>query len=139
MSRTRLHAGPLAVEIATEAGKLRSVDLPAAVPEGIESSHLEDLLRQLASFPLDFADAPPFMQQVWTEMQKIQAGSAVTYGELAAAVGNPRAVRAVGQACGSNRMPLIIPCHRVLAASGLGGFSLGLKWKRRLLELEAAG
>jgi len=139
MSRRTLHAGPLAVEIGVESGKLRSVELPPAVPEGIETSHLADVVRQLACFPLDFADAPPFTQQVWMEMQKIPAGSALTYGELAAAVGNPRAIRAVGQACRCNRMPLIIPCHRVLAAGGLGGFSLGLEWKRKLLELEAAG
>ena len=139
MSRRTLHAGPLAVEIATEMGKLRSVDLPTAVPEGIETSHLADILGQLAQIPLDFADAPPFMQQVWTEMLKIPSGSALTYGELATAVGNPRAVRAVGQACGRNRMPLIIPCHRVVSAGGMGGFSSGLDWKRKLLELEAVG
>jgi O-6-methylguanine DNA methyltransferase len=69
-------------------------------------------------------------------MLAIPWGSALTYGELAVAVGSPRATRAVGTACATNRLPLIIPCHRVLAADGPGGFSSGLEWKAKLLELE---
>jgi O-6-methylguanine DNA methyltransferase len=61
----------------------------------------------------------------------------MTYRELASAVGSPRASRAIGNACAQNRLLIVVPCHRVLAESGLGGFRLGLAWKRRLLELES--
>jgi O-6-methylguanine DNA methyltransferase len=59
------------------------------------------------------------------------------YGEIAAAIGHPRAARAVGSACGANPLPLFIPCHRAVAATGPGGFSCGLPWKKLLLKLEA--
>lgn len=137
MTRQTLRAGPLVAEIMIEGGKLRSVDLPAILPEGLEAADLASLESQLSSIPPDFSDAPPFMRKVWAEMLKIPRGTAVTYGELAAAAGSPKAVRAVGQACATNRMPIAIPCHRVLSASGLGGFGLGRAWKQKLLELES--
>ena len=78
-----------------------------------------------------------FQQQVWREIAKIPSGQTKTYGELAAAIGRPKAVRAVGSACGRNPVPLFIPCHRVKCANAqLGGFSCGLPWKRLLLEAE---
>ena len=92
------------------------------------------------------AKAPPVMmpdgtllqQSVWSELRMIKRGQVITYGELAKRVGSPRAARAVGQACGANPIPLFIPCHRVLAASGgIGGFSGGLAWKEWLLDHEA--
>ena len=62
-----------------------------------------------------------------------------SYGQVAQGIGRPGAVRAVGQACGANPIPVMIPCHRVLAAGGkLGGFSSGLDWKRKLLAREGA-
>jgi len=70
-------------------------------------------------------------------MQRIPAGHTRSYGELAADIGKPKAVRAVGGACGANPIPLLVPCHRVLAAGGkIGGFSGGLDWKRKLLARE---
>lgn len=70
-------------------------------------------------------------------MRKIKLGATQSYGEIAAAIGNSKAVRAVGGACGANPIPLLVPCHRVLAAQQkLGGFSGGLAWKRKLLALE---
>ncbi len=78
-----------------------------------------------------------FQQQVWREIARIPMGQTKTYGELAAAMGRPAAVRAVGSACGRNPIPLFIPCHRVKGANGqLGGFSAGLPWKGLLLEAE---
>ncbi len=78
-----------------------------------------------------------FQQYVWMEISKISAGETRTYGELAEAIGRPKAVRAVGSACGHNPVPLFIPCHRVKGAhGGLGGFSAGLPWKMLLLTLE---
>jgi methylated-DNA-[protein]-cysteine S-methyltransferase len=78
-----------------------------------------------------------FQKQVWQAIGEIPAGKTITYGELAAAVGRPRASRAVANACGKNPLPLFIPCHRVVAANGkIGGFSAGLPWKKLLLSAE---
>lgn len=77
-----------------------------------------------------------FQRAVWKEMLKIPRGQTRTYGEIAAAIGRPNAVRAVGSACGANPIPLFIPCHRVVAKNGLGGFGSGLPWKKLLLEME---
>ena len=86
---------------------------------------------------LDELKGTAFQKQVWREIAKIPVGQTKTYGELAAAIGRPKAVRAVGSACGHNPVPLFIPCHRVIGASGLlGGFSAGLPWKKRILEIE---
>lgn len=116
---------------------LHAVDLPDAPPQEFDAAALSALLAELSTHPLSLEDAPPFHRAVWERMRTIPAGSALTYSELAEAIGNPRAVRAVGQACATNRLLLIVPCHRVLASSGLGGFRLGLPWKQRLLELES--
>ena len=86
--------------------------------------------------PLDLAGTA-FQKSVWHALRKIALGKTRSYGEIAAAVGRPRAVRAVGGACGANPVPVLVPCHRVLAANTkLGGFSGGLDWKRRLLARE---
>ena len=79
----------------------------------------------------------PFQLAVWQAMCDIPYGETWTYGELARQVGDPDASRAVGLACGANPIPLVIPCHRVLAAGGgLGGFGGGVDLKRWLLGLE---
>jgi O-6-methylguanine DNA methyltransferase len=78
-----------------------------------------------------------FQKSVWNAMRKIPVGQTKSYGEIARAIGNPKAVRAVGGACGANPIPVLIPCHRVLAAKGkIGGFSSGLDRKRDLLARE---
>lgn len=81
---------------------------------------------------------PPFSRRVWEELSRIPYGESITYKELAAGLGRPGAARAVGQALAKNPVPIIVPCHRVVATHGLGGFGPGLTWKKRLLELEAA-
>jgi len=87
--------------------------------------------------PLDLSIGTPFQQAVWRQMLKIRPGQTKSYGEIARAIDRPNAVRAVGGACGANPIPVLVPCHRVLAANGqLGGFSGGLDWKRRLLAIE---
>jgi len=87
--------------------------------------------------PLDLTSGTAFQQQVWKTLRQIACGRSRSYGEVARAVRRPRAVRAVGGACGANPIPVLVPCHRVLAASQrLGGFSGGLAWKRRLLARE---
>jgi O-6-methylguanine DNA methyltransferase len=87
--------------------------------------------------PLDWTGKTQFQQSVWRQMLKIPAGKTKSYGEVAAAIKNPQAVRAVGSACGANPIPVLVPCHRILAANKkIGGFSGGLDWKRRLLTRE---
>ncbi len=86
--------------------------------------------------PLDLAGTV-FQKSVWNALRKISLGKTKSYGEIAAAIGRPKAVRAVGGACGVNPVPVLVPCHRVLAANQkLGGFSGGLDWKRSLLKRE---
>ncbi len=80
--------------------------------------------------------ATPFQFKVLEAVSAIPYGSTATYGEIAERVGSPSAARAVGAACGANPIPLIIPCHRVVAAAGLGGYGGGPALKRKLLELE---
>jgi O-6-methylguanine DNA methyltransferase len=78
-----------------------------------------------------------FQKNVWNALRKISFGKTKSYGEIAQAIGKRKAVRAVGGACGANPVPVLVPCHRVLAANKkLGGFSGGLDWKRSLLARE---
>lgn len=81
-------------------------------------------------------EGTPLQQQIWKAMSRIPLGKTETYGALAKAVGHPRAARAVGSACGKNPIGIIIPCHRVLSSSGLGGYSSGLGKKKWLLRHE---
>jgi O-6-methylguanine DNA methyltransferase len=88
--------------------------------------------------PLDL-EGTEFQKSVWNALRKISVGRTKSYGEIAQAIGKPKAVRAVGGACGANPIPVLVPCHRVLAANKkLGGFSGGLDWKRKLLKQENA-
>jgi AraC family transcriptional regulator of adaptative response/methylated-DNA-[protein]-cysteine methyltransferase len=87
--------------------------------------------------PFDLSAGTEFQQRVWNALRRIALGQTNSYAEIAAAIGQPKATRAVGGACGANPVPVLIPCHRVLAANkGLGGFSGGLDWKRKLLARE---
>ena len=80
-----------------------------------------------------------FSARVWRQIARIPYGEVRSYGRIARALRKPQAARAVGQACGRNPVPLVIPCHRVIASNGsLGGFSAGLDVKEKLLRLEGA-
>jgi methylated-DNA-[protein]-cysteine S-methyltransferase len=80
-----------------------------------------------------------FQQQAWAAMRNIRYGHTLSYAQQAKAIGKPRAIRAVGSANGANPVPIIVPCHRVIASNGsLGGYALGLAMKRYLLALETA-
>lgn len=94
-----------------------AVDFGFALPEGIGT---------------------PFQRQVWAALMEIPRGRCATYGGLARTLGlPPNSARAVGLACGANPLPVLVPCHRVVSATGdLTGFTAGLPWKRALLELE---
>jgi len=94
---------------------------------------------ELSQFTVPLAlTGTEFQLQVWEALRGVRYGTTVTYGELARAVGRPGAARAVGRAVGANPIPIVIPCHRVVGARGLGGFGPGQEWKRRLLALEGA-
>jgi methylated-DNA-[protein]-cysteine S-methyltransferase len=94
---------------------------------------------QLRSFstPSDLSGLPLFTQAVLKITAKIPYGEVRSYRWVAERLGKPKATRAVGNALARNPIPIIIPCHRVVRADGsLGGYALGLDWKRKLLELE---
>ncbi len=87
--------------------------------------------------PLDVSRGSDFQRTVWQLLLAIPPGQTRTYGELAKHLNKTAGARAVGAACGANPIPVIIPCHRVVGANGkFGGFSGGLEWKRRLLQIE---
>jgi methylated-DNA-[protein]-cysteine S-methyltransferase len=81
-------------------------------------------------------DGTGFQREVWAELSRIPYAETISYGELARRVGRPKGPRAVGQANGRNPIPIIVPCHRVLASNGIGGYGGGLPMKRALLAVE---
>jgi methylated-DNA-[protein]-cysteine S-methyltransferase len=93
---------------------------------------------ELKNFDLQLApEGTPFQQKVWSELCRIPYGETISYGELARRIGNPNASRAVGLANGSNPIPIVIPCHRVIGSNGkLTGYGGGLPIKEKLLALE---
>jgi methylated-DNA-[protein]-cysteine S-methyltransferase len=105
------------------------------------TAHLEGAAADLGVITVDVGEAPGFDQRVWALTRAIPAGETRTYGDLARDLGDIALSRDVGQALGRNPVPLIIPCHRVVARDGsLGGFSApgGTDTKRRLLAIERA-
>jgi methylated-DNA-[protein]-cysteine S-methyltransferase len=135
--------GPLRID--EKDGKIVAVSWTDQPSERSNSPVLADAARQLEEyfagkrrhFELSLApEGTPFEERVWAAMQKIPYGETRSYGELAHEVGS--APRAVGRAIGKNPIPIVIPCHRVLAKAGPGGYSGegGLKTKTHLLALE---
>lgn len=105
--------------------------------------YIDELMRRMAGelphagLPLDIR-ATAFQRRVWEELNQIPRGQTRSYGEIAAAIGQPGAARAVGQACGSNPVALVIPCHRALRNDGnLGGYAWGIERKQALISSEA--
>ncbi|HEV2424136.1 MAG TPA: methylated-DNA--[protein]-cysteine S-methyltransferase [Terriglobia bacterium] len=136
---------PAATErrIERTAGASRSKSPPRAIAEIIERvrQHLSGHIQDFRSVTVDLTSAGAFERRVYAAAREIPAGETRTYGEIARTLGRPGAARAVGQALGRNPIPLIIPCHRVLAAgSKPGGFSApgGPATKLKLLEIERA-
>jgi methylated-DNA-[protein]-cysteine S-methyltransferase len=90
-----------------------------------------------ADVELELPDWTPLQGAIYSALRSVPYGEVVTYGELAALAGRPRAPRAAGSFCAENPFGLFVPCHRVVAAGGIGSYgSLGIGYKRRLLELE---
>ena len=85
---------------------------------------------------IDLGSPGRFIEAAQRACRNVPYGTLITYKGLAEAAGNPKAARAAGTAMAKNPVPIIVPCHRVVAAGGIGGFALGLEWKRRLLHLE---
>lgn len=116
-------------------------DVPAPVREAIAGmvALLDGEHRDLTAIALDDTDIDAFRRSVHAAARAIKPGTVATYGEIARAIGTPDAARAVGAALGNNPFPIIVPCHRVVAADGaLTGFSApgGIATKRRMLEIE---
>ncbi|MFC1657225.1 methylated-DNA--[protein]-cysteine S-methyltransferase [Candidatus Moduliflexota bacterium] len=95
--------------------------------------------RRCFDLPLDLQEDGEFIEAVRAVVEAIPYGETMTYGEVAAAAGRPRAARAVGNVMNRNPVPLLVPCHRVVAVSGRGGFASGPELKGKLLDLEAKG
>lgn len=93
---------------------------------------------ELLKIEVDYGSTTPFQKRVLDACRAIPAGETLSYGQLAQVVGAPGAARAVGSVMRKNRIPLVVPCHRVVSSCGLGGYSAaeGLSVKRRLLERE---
>ena len=135
-------------ELVFEDGLLAWHELPSSVfraDAATESHSLADRIvayfagsrDSFADVELDLEWCTVFQRSAIATMREIPYGEAATYGEVAALAGHLNAQRAVGSVCAHNRFGLIVPCHRVVAADGLGSYgSLGVEYKRRLLELE---
>jgi methylated-DNA-[protein]-cysteine S-methyltransferase len=111
-------------------------DAPPVLKE--TATQLEEYLageRTEFDVPMEL-DGTDFQRSVWQELTRIPYGETISYGELARRVGRPKGPRAVGQANGRNPIPIIVPCHRVLASNGIGGYGGGLPLKRALLAVE---
>lgn len=160
--KTKLTTVPLATPDGTFLARysekgLAGLDFPShrndktQAPQGVASAQVRQWHRQTAAAlkraltgratgtlpPLDLSSGTDFQQSVWSALRGIRSGRTRSYGEIARLIGKPKAVRAVGGACGANPIPVFVPCHRVLAANKkIGGFSGGLDWKRTLLARE---
>lgn len=122
-----------------------ALETPVPLDVGLWIERVSALLRgeaaDLAPIAIDWRRVPEFDRQVYEIARTIAPGQTLTYGQVATRIGRPGAAREVGQALGRNPFPLVIPCHRVVAAGGkLGGFSAtgGARTKLRLLEIEGA-
>ena len=137
----------ISLEIITENDKLKGINFVESYKETTkDDSFQKEIKKELMEYfegkrkvfeiPLE-VEGTEFQKKVWTEMAKIPFGEKMSYGELAEKSGCPKGARAVGLACNKNKIPIIIPCHRVVGKNGnLTGFAGGLDIKAQLLKLE---
>jgi len=134
------------LSIETGPAGVRRIEFTSCGVNSHSSGVMREAIRQLRLYfaghlrqfdlPLELIGTD-FQKRVWNALLTIPYGETRTYTQIASQIGAPRAVRAVGAANGRNPIPIIVPCHRVIGASGsLVGFGGGLEWKRKLLELE---
>lgn len=116
---------PYKVVIEEKGGLIRRIRLEGG--SGVQESE---------AYELDWSSVTPFERLVYEVLLDLGVGETMTYGEVARRVGNPRAARAIGNACKRNPFPLVVPCHRVVASHGIGGFAYGTASKRALLAFE---
>jgi len=129
--------------IARQHSEAREMDPPQEIEVAIAAIRrlLDGHRQDLSRIDLDMSSVPDFEQRVYVETRSIPPGETLTYGDIATRLGDVGLSRAVGQALGRNPFPIVVPCHRVLAAGGKsGGFSApgGVETKRRMLEIEGA-
>jgi O-6-methylguanine DNA methyltransferase len=125
------------VETGVEAGIAAGVHGHLDIAMGLLEALFRGDRMEISDLLIDWTGQSGFSREVLGALSRVPWGRQTTYGALAAAIGHPRAARAVGQAVGANPLPILIPCHRVLPASGgLGGFSAGVDRKEILLRLE---
>ena len=140
------------IEISADTEYLRQLTFNVKVhPTGQHSNWIiEETVRQLEEYfnctgetfqlPLALEDYTDFQRLVWKELTFIPLGDTASYKEIAIAIDRPGSCRAVGNACGQNMYPIIIPCHRVISGNGtIGGFSADIRIKKWLLEFEKRG
>ena len=138
--------GVCAVKLGPDAAKLELMLAKEFNAAELVREPMQDVREKIVSFitgagtlarvPVDIRGTV-FQRRVWEELRRIPRGETRTYGQIAAAVGAPAAVRAVGSACGANPVALVVPCHRAVRTDGgLGGYAWGLPVKKRLLEIE---
>lgn len=107
------------------------------IPDSLRTSIDDSIERGTVDFAVDHSELPSFDRAVLQALLKIPRGEVRSYAWVAKAVGRPRAVRAVGNACAKNPTPIVVPCHRVVPSSGgVGNYALGMELKRTILELE---
>ena len=134
---------PFLLSVTSDDDGIISLDLPEqdSIPD---HATLTAFLPELSAALLRLTRSPsrygtPFQEAVWQAIAQIPLGETRTYQELSRSIGMPSAVRAVANACGANRLAILIPCHRVIETGGaLGGYRWGSKWKSALLEAESA-
>lgn len=140
----------------TPIGKMTLIEVDGSIEEilfdediianGKESTILKHASKELLeyfegkrfkfTFPIN-VHGTPFQEKVWKALMEIPYGETATYGQIAAMAGNPKASRAVGMANHNNRLPIVIPCHRIIGSNGkLVGYALGLSKKEYLLQME---
>lgn len=128
---------------------VKRIEVSSIQQRGISNSPvLQEAERQLRAYfdgelqsfdlPLDLSVGTDFQQSVWRQLLKIPYAKVQTYKELAQQIGKSKAYRAVGTANGANPLAIIVPCHRVVASNGLGGYAYGLQMKEDLISLEKA-
>ncbi|HRD06126.1 MAG: methylated-DNA--[protein]-cysteine S-methyltransferase [Saprospiraceae bacterium] len=129
---------------------LQRITLATGIVEDQPNALLIEVVAQLQAYfkgalksfdvEIDFQEASPFQQKVWTALTQIPYGKTISYLDLALIVGTEKHTRAVGLANGKNPIPIIVPCHRVIGSDGsLTGYALGLAMKRYLLNHENPG
>jgi methylated-DNA-[protein]-cysteine S-methyltransferase len=130
-------AAPPTITLAGSGARVRNGSVPEVAHR--IAAYFEGERVTFDDVAVDLEWCTPLQSAIAQALRAVPYGETVTYGELAALAGRPQAPRAGGAFCSRNRLPLIFPCHRVVAAGGLGGYgSLGAEYKRRLLELEGA-